>query len=180
VSYCWTQDAERIGALVNRDGTAKPELITMVFRDLAAVHGVTVEWLHQFYTDGDYFAWDWARDPLTMGAFAFFGPGVYDSTDVYSEMLQPAARGKLFFAGEATSACHAWVAGALDSAWRAVDQYLALNHPQSIRDTFWKLWGETEYWDEASDKGLVDLNHELAERHLVISLYKSGVTLEQK
>jgi hypothetical protein len=27
--------------------------------------------------------------------------------DIYSEMLQPAANGKLFFAGEATSACHA-------------------------------------------------------------------------
>jgi hypothetical protein len=40
----------------------------MVFRDLAAVHGVDVEWLKQFYTDGDYFAWDWNHDPLTMGS----------------------------------------------------------------------------------------------------------------
>ena len=44
---------------------------------------------------------------IVIGAFAFFGPGVYDSTDVYSQMLRPAARGKLFFAGEAASACHA-------------------------------------------------------------------------
>jgi hypothetical protein len=69
VSYAWTQDAERIGALVNRDGTGQPELIDLVLRDLAAVHGVTVEWLQQYYTPGDYFAWDWARDPLTMGSF---------------------------------------------------------------------------------------------------------------
>ena len=68
VSYCWTQDAERLGALMNGDGTARPELIEMVFRDLAAVHGVTVEWLKQFYTEGDYFAWDWTHDPLTMGS----------------------------------------------------------------------------------------------------------------
>ena len=68
VSYAWTQDAERLGALMNGDGTAKPELIEMVFRDLAAVHGVTVEWLEQFYTDGDYFAWNWYQDPLTMGS----------------------------------------------------------------------------------------------------------------
>ena len=68
VSYCWTQDAERMGALINGDGTGKPELIDLVFRDLAAVHGVTVEWLKQFYKDGDYFAWDWLHDPLTMGS----------------------------------------------------------------------------------------------------------------
>ncbi|KAF9645107.1 amine oxidase [Thelephora ganbajun] len=176
-SYCWTQDAERLGALVNTDGTARPELIDLVFHDLAAVHGVTVEWLQQFYNPGDYFAWDWLHDPLTMGAFAFFGPGVYDSTDIYSEMLLPAANGKLFFAGEATSACHAWVAGALDSAWRAVDQYLSLNQPDSVRQTFWDLWGPTEYWDEASDEELVNLNRKLADRHLVIGLHKSGIRL---
>ena len=35
-----------------------------------------------------------------------------------------------------------------------------------------------EYWDEASDEKMVKLNHELTERHLVIALYKDGVTLE--
>ena len=66
-SYCWTQDAERMGALMNGDGTGKPGLIEMVLRDLAAVHGVTVDWLKQYYT-GEYFAWDWLHDPLTMGS----------------------------------------------------------------------------------------------------------------
>ena len=55
-----------MGALINKDGTAKPGLIDLVFRDLAAVHGVTVDWLKQYYT-GEYFAWDWSRDLLTMG-----------------------------------------------------------------------------------------------------------------
>jgi hypothetical protein len=128
------------------------------------------------------------------GGYAFFGPGVYERGDIYSEMLLPAAQGKLFFAGEATSACHAyvdslsilmyvsdpnfinsWVAGALDSAWRAVDYYLQANHEESVRKKFHEHWGETEYWDEASNKELVELNHKLAERHLVIALYKSGV-----
>ncbi|KAF9649823.1 hypothetical protein BDM02DRAFT_3094095 [Thelephora ganbajun] len=177
VSYCWAQDAERLGALINVDGTARPELIDMVFRDLAAVHGVTVEWLQQFYNPGDYFAWDWLHDPLTMGASAFFGPGVYESTDIYSEMLLPAANGKLFFAGEATSACHSWVNGALDSAWRAVDQYLSLHQSDSVRQEFWDLWGPTEYWDEVSDEELVNLNRKLADRHLVIGLHNSGIRL---
>ena len=52
------------------------------------------------------------------GAFAFFGPGVYENGDIYSEMLQPAANGKLFFAGEATSACHAYVDSLLAPAVR--------------------------------------------------------------
>ena len=68
VSYTWTQDAERMGAFINGDGTARPELIELIFRDLAAVHGVTVGWLKSFYTDGDHFAWDWLRNPLTMGS----------------------------------------------------------------------------------------------------------------
>lgn len=74
---------------------------------------------------------------------------------------------------------NSWVAGALDSAWRAVDQYLALHRDKSLRDKFWNLWGPTEYWDEATNKELVDLNHTLTERHLVISLYRSGITLEK-
>ncbi|KAF9783369.1 amine oxidase [Thelephora terrestris] len=177
VSYTWAQDAERMGTLINGDGTARPEFIELIFRDLAAVHGVTVEWLKSFYTDGDYFAWDWLRDPLTMGASAFFGPGVYGRNDVYSEMLQPAAQGRLFFAGEATSTSHGWVAGALSSAWRAVDQYLALNLPHDVRQKFWDLWGPTEHWDEADDQEFVELNRKLMDRQLVIGLHKNGVRL---
>jgi monoamine oxidase len=48
---------------------------------------------------------------VVLGAFAFFGPGVY--TDIYPAILQPAARGKLFFAGEATSTGHAYAFSAL-------------------------------------------------------------------
>lgn len=68
-----------------------------------------------------------------------------------------------------------WVAGALDSAWRAVDQYLNLNHSESLREKFWDLWGKTEYWDETSDKDLIKLNRELMDRHLVIGLWKDGI-----
>ena len=68
VSYCWTQDAERLGVLMNGDGTAKPELIKIVLRDLAVVHGVSLDWLEELYTPGDYFAWDWNHNPLSMGS----------------------------------------------------------------------------------------------------------------
>ena len=68
---------------------------------------------------------------------------------------------------------HSWVAGALNSAWRAVEQYLTLNQPRSLKK-FWELWGPTEYWDEASDEGLAELSRKLLDRHLVIALHKSG------
>ena len=125
-SYSWTQDTAQMGALINGDSSRKPELINLVLRDLATVHGVTVEWLKQYYTPGDYFGWDWLYDPLTMGsAFlasgqpdssmvfsgtcALFGPGEYGSDDIYGKLLLPAATGKLFFAGEGASACHTYV-----------------------------------------------------------------------
>ena len=52
------------------------------------------------------------------GAFAFFECGKF--TSVYESLATPAAAGHLRFAGTALSTRHAWVDGALDSAWRAM------------------------------------------------------------
>ena len=72
-----------------------------------------------------------------------------------------------------------WIAGALDSAWRAVNQYLALHHPKSqYQEDFWRLWGKTEYWDEGSDEELVKSDQRVMDRNLVIALHKDGVRLE--
>ena len=72
---------------------------------------------------------------------------------------------------------NSWVAGALGSAWRAVDQYLALREHQlpGVRKKFWEEWGRTEYWDEDPNPVLVELDEDLMERHLVIALHNSGV-----
>ena len=70
---------------------------------------------------------------------------------------------------------NSWVAGALNSAWRAVDQYLDTNKiilPSGIRKTFHDKWGKTEYWDEASDRDLVEQNRKLMKQQLVIGLYE--------
>lgn len=75
----------------------------------------------------DFHAFDWYHNPYTMGAFAQFTPGQFST--LYADILQPAGRhGNFHFAGELASHHHAWVAGALDSAIRAVghieqDQY---------------------------------------------------------
>ena len=53
---------------------------------------------------------------VASGGFALFGPGVYENGDIFTEIIKPAANGKLFFAGEATSSCHGYV-GSLLVLW---------------------------------------------------------------
>ncbi|OCH83659.1 FAD-linked reductase [Obba rivulosa] len=153
-SYCWTQDAERLGALINGDGTAREELIDLVLRDLSTVHGIDVE---QYYDRGSkdnvYFAWNWSTDHNAMGAFAFFGPQQFND-EMYAQICSPAADGKLLFAGEATSSCHAWVAGALDSSWRAVYSFLLTfygNDSKQMKE-FLEKYGRSEYWYDDPEK----------------------------
>ncbi|KAI0341013.1 FAD/NAD(P)-binding domain-containing protein [Trametopsis cervina] len=122
VSYCWTQDADRMGALFDHyTGKINELLLTMVLKELALLHGLEYNFLRDLVEDRerDCFAHDWSRDPHTMGAYAEFGPSQY-ADEIFTSMTQPAANGQLWFAGEAISTAHAWVAGALESAERAV------------------------------------------------------------
>ena len=73
------------------------------------------------YLAGQYqahHAWGWSRDPYTEGAFALFAPGQFKN--LYPEFLAPLCGNKLMICGEAMSAHHAWISGALDSAYNAV------------------------------------------------------------
>lgn len=103
------------------------------------------------------------RDPYTRGAFALYGPGQFGYASptgqavphppsMFSALKAPAANGKLHFAGEATSAHHAWVLGSLNSAWRAV--YNALEgHPLLQADLIDK-WGIPDEETEINLKSL--------------------------
>ncbi|OCH83795.1 hypothetical protein OBBRIDRAFT_742694, partial [Obba rivulosa] len=67
-AYCWTYDAERLGALMNGDGTARDELIDLVLRDLSTVHGIDVKkYYDRSSRDNAHFAWNWSADPHAMG-----------------------------------------------------------------------------------------------------------------
>ena len=62
-------------------------------------------------------------------------------------MNAPAADGLLHFAGEALSARHAWVEGALDSAWRAVNEMLwLLPDRRRYLLKFYQEWGYSPEW----------------------------------
>ena len=50
---------------------------------------------------------------VLSGGFALFGPGSYEEGGLYSQIIRPAAGGKLFLAGEATSSCHGYVCSSL-------------------------------------------------------------------
>lgn len=149
-SYCWTNDAERLGALINT-GKAEYEeqLKELVLRNLADVHKMDYATLSEQFVD--MHAWDWSDDPLAMGAFAFFGPG--DFQNLYTALTAPNHNKRFHFAGEAISTRHAWVVGALDSAWRAVYEYLLSSGQDEKIQTFFDLWGKNVEWTGQSKLG---------------------------
>jgi hypothetical protein len=100
-------------------------LLEQIYDNLAAMHGVTVEHLRRETLD--YHAFDWYHNQHTMGAFAAFAPGQFST--FFPDIVQPAGGGRFHFAGEVASPQHAWVAGALDSAKRAVAEILRFNFP---------------------------------------------------
>ena len=128
VSYTWSQEAERIGALIK--GTPKDEgaLKAVLLHDLARLHTdsdkdyeVLLEELKASYIT--HHAYNWYSDEHQVGAFAYFGPGQYSK--MWPELI--ASYGKYMIIGEAASAHHAWVVGSLESAVRGVYQFLGLH-----------------------------------------------------
>lgn len=121
-SYTWTQEALRMGALVNPDSPAREDILKdLMLRELVKLHPtMTYETLQELYVD--HHAYDWYHDPNTNGATALFYPGQY--TGLYTHLQRPAGHGRLVFAGEAMSIHHGWIVGALESAYRAVYQFL--------------------------------------------------------
>jgi len=177
-SYCWTQDAARLGALIaaTKDTVVSRDdpLATMVLRDLAAIHNVEFSFLYN-QCKGLH-GWDWNTNMWSMGAYAFFGPGSFE--DLYTNMTTPAANNRLHFAGEALSTRHAWVVGALDSAWRAVNELLLTSTTwgtKAKRDKFYQMWGQNEDWIVSSNQGKhrgggpVNAADDLLLRHLVLT-----------
>jgi hypothetical protein len=97
-------------------------LIKLVITDIAIMHGKTYQELQAMYVD--HFAWDWQNDQYTRGAFALFNPGQF--CEMFPAITRAAGAGFLHFAGEATSVHHAWISGALASAYRSVAEILMM------------------------------------------------------
>jgi monoamine oxidase len=144
-SYTWAQDATRTGSLVNNrlSPAGEEELVELVLRDLARLHGQTTSYekIRAAFT-GVHHAYSWPQDPTTSGAFALFGPGQF--SNLYPYLTRPAADSKFHIVGEASSAHHAWIVGALDSAFAAVSRFLKRFGLEDKLGQLEKQWGGVE------------------------------------
>ncbi|KAM0283393.1 hypothetical protein ACHAQH_002516 [Verticillium albo-atrum] len=129
VSYAWAQDASRMAALVPDYTKVAPQQTDTIVT--VCLQGLVKLWASQpnppSFDDlwNDYaahHAWAWSHDPYTGGAFALFGPGQF--SNVYPPFQNMFCGHKFTMCGEALSAHHAWISGALDSAYGAVLRWL--------------------------------------------------------
>ena len=153
-SYTWAQDARRFGSLsTTEQSTSDQDLIKITLENLEKLHQIP---RYKFGKVLAYKSHAYYNDPYTRGAFALFGPGQFgtpkDKTSLFASIKAPAAGGRFHIAGEATSVHHAWVLGALNSAWRAVFNAL-ISMPDKRKELIEK-WGIP---DEESEVGLLKL-----------------------
>ena len=129
-SYTWSQEAQRIGTLIHPEGgpATETELRALLIDNLARLHtpknkpadyGRLKKLIGDAYIT--HFAYDWYNDLGTTGAFAYFGPGQFGAMYPW---IANRNDGNHIIIGEAASAHHAWVVGALESAVRGVYQFL--------------------------------------------------------
>jgi monoamine oxidase len=135
-SYTWGQDSARLGAYFTEDD-ARKHIVEITLQNLAAMHNVTYEFLQSEYVDSHL--WNWYEGENTVGAFAIFGPSEYST--ILPALMRPGADGKLHFAGEALSSGHAWIIGAVNSAYRAVAEVFAVEGDDGKLREMIDMWG---------------------------------------
>ncbi len=111
-SYNFTQDAIRLGNLKDK------RRFNQIIRQVELVHGLPNGSLDTIVQDSKTIEWNEA--PGFYGGFCYFTPG---QKRVFSYVVtQPEYNNRIFFAGEHTSANHAWMQGALHSGMKAANQ----------------------------------------------------------
>lgn len=138
---------KRLGALIGQGGEMSQELRDLVVRDLAKIHALPQSSPNAMRAEvrrlekeigsriTNSFAFAWYNDPNYRGAFAIFGPSQFYDTappdelgsggaSLFDSVKVPGAGGTFHIAGEATSTHHGWIIGALNSAWRAVNNVI--------------------------------------------------------
>ncbi|CAE6452518.1 unnamed protein product [Rhizoctonia solani] len=103
-SYCWTQDAATMSSWAQGPKYFVEERLKgIILAELVAIHNIPLKDLETDYQDTP--TYDWAHNPNTMGAFAFFDPSQFSL--LLTNLTRPTAEGRLHFAGEAISTCRA-------------------------------------------------------------------------
>jgi monoamine oxidase len=141
-SYTWSQDADRLASFYQ--SADQEEFIThVVLEDMARLHNVSVSFLQDQLVEAHL--WDWYSQPYSVGAYALFSPAQF--SDVLPPLMRPSCKGRLHTAGEATSSGHAWVVGALNSAYRAVMEVLAVEGRTDLIEKMIEIWGSIDEVD---------------------------------
>ncbi len=102
-SYTWGEDAPRWGSLSPHDRLIE------ALDDVAEIHPQVRD---SFEVGASKM---WHDDEFAGGAYALFEPG--QQTRLHADIVAP--EGRVHFAGEHTSLCHAWIQGAIESGLRA-------------------------------------------------------------
>ncbi|KAI1328962.1 hypothetical protein F5Y16DRAFT_367738 [Xylariaceae sp. FL0255] len=173
-SYTWGSDSERIASMVKpvstRDSAGSDTADSQTSAeasDIPATHALLKETmidnlarLHSTTDDGyakmkelisslyiDHHAYDWSKDPYTCGgAFGLFSPSQFRS--MYPNIVRPAADSRLHIIGEAASAHHAWIVGALDSSVRGLWLMLERFRLFDLQKKLVEHWGEVGELDQ--------------------------------
>lgn len=163
-SYTWGADSERIASMINeskmkdRKNLKKTDQLAQIMLDnLARLHTKTEDeykklfaYLNQDDVFDTYHAHDWSKDTYSCGgAFALFSPSQFSR--IYPSVIRPLADSRFYMIGEAASAHHAWVVGALDSAARAMWQMLTRFKLMTERDDMVKEFGDIGEVDKLTD-----------------------------
>ncbi|XP_040181728.1 L-amino-acid oxidase-like [Rana temporaria] len=106
-SYTWADESLFFLSLSDE------ECIDIVFEDLAAIHLRSEKELRRLCPKA--VVKRWSLDPYSMGAFAHFIP--YQNSYLFEYLAQP--EGRIYFAGEHTSAPHGWIDTAIKSGLKA-------------------------------------------------------------
>jgi monoamine oxidase len=141
-SYTWSQDAARLAAFYQ--SAAEREFIThIVLEEMARLHDISIEFLQDQLVETHL--WDWYNHPYSDGAYALFAPAQF--SDVLPPLMRPSCNGRLHTAGEATSSGHAWIVGALNSAYRAVMEVLSVEGRTDLMEEMVRIWGVVDEMD---------------------------------
>ena len=111
--------------------------------------------------DDDH-AFEWANDPYTVGAFALFGPGQF--SNLYPSLRQSlsGSKNRIMLCGEAASAHHAWISGALYSAATSLHTFLEDNGMTARAAILKALWFGGSI-DEMPDEMEEDIMHAIVQ-----------------
>ncbi|ABR49071.1 amine oxidase [Alkaliphilus metalliredigens QYMF] len=110
-SYNWTQEAIRVG------NTPGPTRFEDIKRQVEKVHGLPEGYLDSIVLD--YKTVHWNREPLFLGAFAFYEPQQKSLFNFVS--AEPDYHGRVHFAGEHVSAIRQWMQGSLKTGMEAAN-----------------------------------------------------------